>query len=244
MRCSLVRLAICFVALIGAIGVSTPASAQPDSGTIFFTVGAFANVERTSHGSSFGNDPSDLNGSVPGGALGLGVYLTPNLSARVEWAMTGWLDYDTELYAYPLIAGVGGGAPNVGGVSPRTGGIGTRLVAPRFEGKRMSKAGFALLGYRVGPERAAVELLGGMGWVAQSTRSSYDFRIALPANTVIGLPYPYSESHTVSYDAVGVVGVDATVALTDHAAVVPQFRTYVSNGVLSMRPGLSFRWTF
>lgn len=220
MRCSLVRAVICLVVLIGLLGTSTSASAQPDSGTMFFTVGALTNIERTSHASSFGNDPSELNGTVPGGVLGLGVYLTPALSARVEWSMTSWLEYDTEPYFYPLATG------------PSS--IGSRMTGPRFEGKRMSKTGLALLGYRVGSERAAVELLGGIGWVAQSTRSAYDFRIALPASTVIGLPYPYSESRAISYDAVGVVGVDATVALTNHAAVVPQFRTYVSNGILSL----------
>lgn len=229
MRCSLVRAFICVAVLMGLLGTSTSASAQPDSGTIFFTVGALANIERISHSSGFGNDPSELNGSVPGGVLGLGVYLTPALSARLEWSMTGWLEYDTEPYFYPLATAP---TPN------------SRIIGPRFEGRRMTKTGFALLGYRVGPRRAAVELLGGMGWVAQSTRSEYDFRIALPASTMIGLPYPYGESRTISYDAVGVVGADATVALTDHAAIVPQFRTYVSNGILSMRPGLSFRWTF
>lgn len=228
MRRSLVRLAFCLVVLIGMWGTSTSASAQPHSGTMFFTVGALANNERTSHASSFGGDPSDLNGTVPGGALGLGVYLTPALSARVEWSMTSWLEYETELYVYPLAIG--------------SGSIGLRIFAPRFQGKRMSKTGLALLGYRVGPERAAVELLGGIGWVAQSTRSFCDSRIAIPASAVMGLVYPYGESSL--YDAVGVMGVDATAALTDHAAVVPQFRTYVSNGILSMRPGLSFRWTF
>lgn len=230
MQCPLVSVVIGAAVLIGTSGIATSASAQPDSGTMFFAVGALANIERTSQSSSFVNDASDLDGTVPGGALGLGVYLTPALSARVEWSMTSWLEYDTEPWVYPLAAGPG--------LAP------SRIVGPPFEGKRMSKAGFALLGYRVGSRQSAVELLGGIGWVALSTRSAYDFRIALPAGTSIGLPYPYSESRSTLYSAAAVAGIDATVALTDHAAIVPQFRAYASNGILSMRPGLSFRWTF
>lgn len=229
MRRSLVRIAVCVAVLMGLFGTSTSVSAQPDSGTMFFTVGALANIEQASGSSGFGDGSAELNGTVPGGALGLGVYLSPAVSARVEWSMTSWLEYGVQPYINPLAVGPGG--------------VSTRLIAPWFEGKRRSKAGFALLGYRLGSDRAAVELLGGIGWLAQSTRSAYDFRIA-GAGLTIGLPYPYGENRSVTYDAVGVAGVDATVALTDHAAIVPQFRTYVSNGVLSMRPGLSFRWTF
>jgi hypothetical protein len=96
----------------------------------------------------------------------------------------------------------------------------------------------------------SLELLGGIGWVAETTRTTYDFRIPFPASELLGinglvaLPYPNGTSLTSTYHTVGVAGVDAAVTLTEHAAVVPGFRVFGSSGGLSVRPGLGIRWTF
>lgn len=229
----------CAVAALCAI--AAPAAAQPDSGTVFIGAGALASIERSARASDFGFD-SDRDGTTAGGALTLGVHLTPRVSARFEWSMTDWLEYRNDYVIYPLEA------PERLAASARVGAQAvidpanaSSLIAPYgFTGRIRSKAGFALLGYHLGSERASVEVLGGMGWLAHTTRTSYDFRIALPALDLL----PQRESTYTEYRTIGVAGIDAAVSLTGHAAVVPQLRVFATGGNLSLRPGVGIRWTF
>lgn len=221
---------VCLAALFGS---AAAVSAQPDHGTVFIGAGALASVERNSQSSGSGITTTDVDGTVPGGTLELGVYLAPRLSARFEWSMTGWLEYDGEPIVYPLYA--------AGVALP-----GTSIIGTRIEGRRTAKMGAALLAYHVGSRRASVQLLGGLGFLSQTTRTTFNYRFANPRidPMLALLPYPSSETRTTTYDPVGVAGADAAVALTDHASVVPQFRVFAANGVLRMRPTLGIRWTF
>jgi hypothetical protein len=226
---------------VAALCISAPAAAQPESGTVLMGAGALASIERSARSSDFGFD-SDRDGTTAGGALTLGVHLTPRVSARFEWSTTDWLEYRNDYVIYPLdaperlAASVRAGSGDV--IDPTTA---LSLIAPYgLTGRTRSKAGFALLGYHVGSARASFEVLGGMGWLAQTTRTSYDFRIAMPTIDLL----PLRESSYTEYRAVGVAGIDAAVALTDHTAVVPQLRVFATNGNLSLRPGVGIRWTF
>lgn len=237
-----------FCALLACSTLAVPASAQPESGTVFIGAGALASLERSTRSSGLGVD-DNRDGTAAGGALQLGVYLTPRVSARFEWSMTDWLEYRNGSGIYPLYAAA---ELRSGIVPPGFEGrfdpaLVESLIAPYgFRGRTRSKAGFALLGYHLGSRRASVEVMGGMGWVARTTRTSYDFRIAQPLLNLLpdSLPFRGGESGFTDYQTVGVAGLDATVGLTDHAAVVPQLRVFASGGTLSVRPGVGIRWTF
>ena len=242
--------------LLAFSALAVPASAQPESGTVFIGAGALASMERSSRSSSLGTS-DNRDGTAAGGALQIGVYLTPRVSARFEWSMTDWLEYRNDGGIYPLYAAAGPGpgpgpGPGRGILSPGMEGrvgptLAESLIAPYgVRGRARSKAGFALLGYHLGSRRASVEVMGGMGWIAKTTRTSYDFGIAQPLINLLpdALPVRGGESRYTDYQTVGVAGLDATVALTDHAAVVPQLRVFASGGDLSLRPGVGIRWTF
>ncbi len=229
------------LALALAVGAPTFALAQPSSGTVFISGGAFAAIEQSPTTSGFGVPDFDASGTVAGGALGIGVHLTEKVSARFEWSLTDTLTRREDGYAYPyiypeLLAAVSGLGPTIG----RPDGVGMSLVPFTPETKRTTQAGFALLGYHVAAGRASIELLGGLGLLNTDIETSYDVRIA--GGTTF--PAPASGYKTSTYHAVAVVGADVAVKLTDHAAVVPQVRAYALNGALSLRPGLSLRWTF
>lgn len=218
------------------LGAASPSDAQPEAGRVFIGASALASIERSTRSSNFGFDVPDRDGTVAGGSLSLGVYFTPKISARLEWSMTDWLEYDSDLGILPLIA-----RPGIGSTLPE------RLIAPQpFDGRQRAKGASMLLGYHLSSSRASLELLGGLGVIAETTRSSYDFWIAQPVATeaLTLLPYPRGESRFSEYRSVGVVGVDVAVRLTEHAAVVPQFRAYSSGGGLTLRPGVGVRWTF
>jgi hypothetical protein len=210
------------------------AQAQPESGTVFVGLGGFADIRR-GPSTEVSNGPSDdTSGTVAGGALSLGVHLTPRLSVRAEWSLSDTMSLDRSAGIYPyavedLVARLGLGLPPT-----------SLLVPQETTEQRDVKAGFALVGYHLRAGRAAIELLGGIGLVNERVTTITE--VQLP----IFPPRPaYRSEFTVSgHHAVAVVGADAAVGLTTHAALVPQVRAYVLNGALQVRPGLGLRWTF
>jgi hypothetical protein len=225
--------------LVLALVVLAPglARAQPSTGTVFISGSAFAAIERSPTSSGFGARESDGNGTVAGGMLGVGIHLTEKISARFEWSLTDALrdreegvassSFSPRMRSWPPTAPIG----RLGGPS-----LGIVPIVP--ETKRTTSAAFAMLGYHVPAGRASIELLGGLGLLNSDLETSYDVRITAER---LAVPAAYTSS---TYHAVAVVGADVAVRLTEHAAVVPQVRAYALGGGLSVRPGLSLRWTF
>lgn len=220
------------LALALVAGLPGVTAAQHDRGTVYISAGAFAAIEQAPSSSGVPGADSDASGTVPGGMLGVGVHLTPRVSARVEWSMTDELSFTQGYAVYPALVS----ELAVLGV-PITD---LSIFDPRVEQKRRTTSGYALLGYHVTSRRAALEVLGGVGLVNEDTTSEYDVRYLARAI----FPAPMPELKTSTYQAVAVVGADVAVSLTRRAAVVPSVRTYVMNGGLSVRPGLALRWTF
>jgi hypothetical protein len=221
-------IAFALVALAPAL-----AAAQQDRGTVYISAGTFAAIEQAPSSSGLAGVDSDTGGTVPGGMLGVGVHLTPRVSARVEWSITGELDI-AQSYAYPAQLQL---APGVSSSMPISD---LSIYAPGIESRRRTTSGYALLGYHVTGRRLGLEVLGGVGLVNEDTTSEYDVRIL--ARSIF--PSPMPELKTSAYHAVAVVGADLAVSLTRRAAVVPSVRAYALNGGLSVRPGVSLRWTF
>lgn len=217
------------VALLSCILSPAIASAQPDRGTVFISGGGLAAIEHGPSASGLAGVEADTSGTVPGGMLGVGVHLTRRLSVRAEWSMTDELEMGTGYQVLPAaLSSALAGTPDLS------------LYAPWGSSRRRTTSGYALLGYQVTSRRAALEVLGGLGLVNEDTRYEYDVRILARAI----FPSPMPEYTTSTYHAVAVAGADLAVSLTRRAAIVPSVRTYVLNGGLSIRPGLSLRWTF
>jgi hypothetical protein len=147
-----------FVFLAAACLVPLSASAQPaaDAGTVFVGASGFADIRRAPTTALQNGPADDARGTVPGGALALGVYLTPRLSVRAEWSLSDTLplDRDSRIYPYAVEDLVSGGLPPVGLIMPQ-----------EITEERDVKAGFALIGYHLGAGRASIELLGGIALV-------------------------------------------------------------------------------
>lgn len=232
-------LAVLTLPVFCAVAAAQP---SPERGTVFIGAAGFAAIEKEAETRGLGND-DDAGGTVAGGMLSVGVHLTPRVSARFEWGLTDRLKTELPIgvpvataFDFAPLGSFGGGQ---GGASLGLMNI-TSIVETSFRQERQTMTGLALLGYHLGDGRVSLEVLGGLGLVNQEIETSYDVRILRGER--LSLPQPsYSTS---SYHAVGVVGADVTVALTDHAAVVPSLRAFVLNSGLSLRPGLGLRWTF
>ena len=211
------------------------ALAQPAAGTVFVAASGFADIRRAPTTTLLRSPNDDSSGTVPGGALALGVYLGPRLSVRAEWSLSDTLSSSRDLGIYPYAADDLVGTLLPGIVPPNS------LVVPQeVTEERDVKAGFALLGYHLTAGRASIEILGGVGLVNE--RVTLVTELHLPR--LPDIPDYRSEYTTSAHHAVAVVGADGAVSLTSHAALVPQVRLYSLNGALQIRPGLGLRWTF
>lgn len=219
------------------VSLSAPVLAQPspETGTVFVGATGFAAVEKLPTSSGFGLD-DDASGTVAGGALHLGLHLTPRISARLEWGLTDTLRSSQTLGVNPLAASFEFGF--VGSVV--SGGTELSIVSSSVERKRQTAVGSLLVGYHVAAGRASIEVLGGIGFVNQDLQEGYDVRILRSQS----LPFPQPQYRTSTYHAVAVAGADVSISLTDHAALVPSVRAFALNGGLSLRPGIGLRWTF
>lgn len=219
------------------LALSAPVWAQPsrDTGTVFIGASGFAAIEKLPTSSGFGID-DDASGTVAGGALQFGLHLTPRISARVEWGLTDTLRSSQGLGVNPLTAT--SELFLIGPVIPL--GAELSIVRGAVERKRQTAMGALLVGYHVPVRRAAIEVLGGVGFVNQDLQEGFDVRILSSQS----LPFPQPQYRTSTYQAVAVAGADVSVSLTDHAALVPSMRAFAMNGGLSLRPGLGLRWTF
>jgi hypothetical protein len=228
--------------VIGGLLAATPAAAQPSASTVFVSAAALAVIDESSNTAGRAFDaPPDGSSTVAGGAIGLGVHLTPRVSVRAEVNIADRAKTETNL---PSI--LGGGSPA---------GIGTPFtVNQTYKTTRKSTPVFALLAYHLPAGRLTVEVVGGLGIVHQTVTSSFESSISGPGlggpfggpglGGTFLLPPTRNEFRSSGYDAVAVAGADFAVAATNHLAVVPQVRAYVLNGGLSLRPGLGLRWTF
>jgi hypothetical protein len=220
-----------------ACAAPSPAAAQvaADTGTIFVGAAGFADLRRAPTAEVQNGPDDDASGTVAGGALTLGVHLTPRVSVRVEWSLSDTLSLErnSPIFPYAVEDLVVRGLPAA--VPPTS-----LLVPQQTTEQRDVKAGFALLGYHLGAGRASVELLAGLGLVNERVTTITEIQLPILPR----VPNYRSEYSTSAHHAVAVVGADAAVSLTTHAALVPQVRVFAVNGALQVRPGLGLRWTF
>jgi len=229
----LVALALLLLAPIGA-------GAQQDRGTVFLGAGALAAVERFS---SLSPDLTGIgggsDGTVAGGTAGLAVHLGQHWSARVEWSLTSTLTStrrDTQtIPTYPFLS------------TTFPPGLGELVYVPTTSTqttRRESQAGFTLVGYHLGEGRTTMELLAGLGVVAERAETEYMREPSPLFPNGPQFPLPSFTTGTTTYYAVPVVGVDVRAGVTRSLSLVPGVRVWATDDRVSIRPTVAVRWTF
>lgn len=220
--------------ICSTLGLPSFAAAQARTGTVFLTAAGIAAIDQAPDGGSSALFAApDRGGTTAGGALALGIHLTPRFSARLETQVSGAVKNsqvlaggaDTSLFPIP--------------------GVQVLRLEQTIATSREATPVFALLAFHLDGARLSLQLAGGLGMVHQTERTSLRTRLVggtLPAG--VNLDTLGSEARVSDYHAVAVVGADAALAFGSHAALVPQVRAYVLAGGLSLRPGLGLRWTF
>jgi hypothetical protein len=218
------RLGIAVALAGGLISGAAPAIAQthPTSG-VFVHGGVFASIERLPNidtdleAAPFDDDPS---GTVVGGTFGVGGFLTPRLTARLEVALPAALEEEDEQTIGPITA---------------SGETELRL-----------RDVYVMLGYETDAGRR-IRLSYLAGAVLRQRRIEREATIVVQPPIFpplpIGLPVIQRQS-VESYETSLALGLDAAAMMTERLALVPQIRVVAAGGSLSVRPGVSVRWTF
>ena len=229
------------IAIIAVLACAGRAAAQPSAGTVFVTGSALAVIEQLPTTSSSGYDSNeDDGGTVAGGALSLGVHLTPRVSARAEWSASATREHEQRSgpIGLPYLTALTG--PNL--TVPEVTVPALPVIDQRLSTSRQAHALFSLLGYHLPAGRVTFEVLAGLGFVRQTTTSSYEYTYGPLSGLVI--PPVRSETRFATWGTAAVAGLDVTAPLWRGAALVAGVRTYELGGALSVRPGLGLRWTF
>lgn len=219
-----------------ALGLPSSAAAQARTGPVFITAAGLAAIDRAPTSDSASGTlfaAPDSGGTTAGGAFGVGVHLTPRVSARLEAQLSGAVKSSRVL--------PGGADPSLFPIP----GVTVLRLEQTIATSREATPVFALLGVHLDNARLSLQLVGGLGLVHQTQRTSLRTRLlngTLPPG--VNLDSLGSEVRVSDHHAVAVVGADAAVAFGRHAAIVPHLRAYVLSGSLSLRPGVGLRWTF
>jgi hypothetical protein len=190
-----------------------------------------------------GEEGSPVSGSVFGGVLAgeprtsksraaagasaaLGVFITPSVSLRIEGSYQGEQVTQTD----------------------------TEYVSQFFtiEDRHSTSTTdiFVAAGWHQGESRATMTYLAGMVFRRQNNATSLRYAVSsrLPPMMGLGQTVAGTDSilqdgfETTNYAAGVMTGVDVTIRLSEHLAVVPQVRLVAANRALSLRPAVSMRW--
>jgi len=210
--------------------VARPLAAQ----TVFVDGAVFLGIERLSHTSTQRPNASltDLSGTAVGGRVGVGTFLSPRWSVQVEFAYPRLLKSTTTIQP-PLLQ------PLVvpGAFGP------TVIVAPvtqQVQRDYRAPSATVLVGYHTARRHhVAVGYLGGLMLLEERQHTTQAFvRSGAPT------PIASSETTTFTYRAAAAMGFDVDIVLGSHLALVPQVRSDVFVGSLSVRPAVGVRWNF
>ncbi len=164
---------------------------------------------------------------APGASAALGVFITPSISLRVEGSYQG-----------EHVAETDAGEVN-------------QLITIEARQATSTTDVIVAAGWHQGESRrATITYLGGMVFRRQHDESALRYSISerlLPpqlglGGTIVGSNLFDEELLTTSYSAGIMAGVDVTIGLSEHFAVVPQVRMVAANRTLNVRPAVSMRW--
>jgi hypothetical protein len=173
--------------------------------------------------------PRSRSRVAPGAAAALGVFITPSVSLRVEGSYQG--EHVTETNFSDVRQSI------------------------TFEDRQATSTTdiFVAAGWHQGESRrTTITYLGGMVFRRQREEAALRYFIGAPTlPSMIGLggqpvfgPLTLfdEEFGSTSYSAGIMAGVDVSINLSTHFAVVPQVRMVAAGGALSVRPAVSMRW--
>jgi hypothetical protein len=213
---------------------SATARAQPG---IYVTGAVFADLRRGSGVTS--PDSTTLDTTTAGGGVRVGAFLA------TRWSLELGVDAGASTDAATSISSASLGSPL------DALGTGPSIVAVNFDRRVRTRvtATSILVGYHP-PARGRLQagFKGGMSFVHSDSTltSTLGYRVTDPRLApIVLLPAPTTTTTTsVNLDMAATVAAELAIALSTHAAIIPEVRALGFGNQLILRPGACLRWSF
>lgn len=193
-----------------------PRAKSPRAPAVFLTGSYGVGRDESSHFVTNvpGGIQTNLSGRSQARSFGVGTFLTPHISVRVEMTMPTTL----------TVAGATSGS----------------AVITSLQVVQTTRTGAVLFGYHTSSARpVSVEYLGGVLFVSQRQNSTS--QVQTLAGTPLAPPMT---SDAYAYKSAAIAGADVNVALGRFLSLVPEFRAWSLGGTFSTRASLGFRLNF
>ena len=193
-----------------------PRPASPRAPAVFLTGSYGVGRDESSHFESSvpGGIQTDLSGRSMARSFGVGTFLTPHISVRVEMTLPTTL----------TVASATSGTP----------------VVTSLQIAETTRTGAVLFGYHTSAARpVSMEYLGGVLFVSQRQASTSQVQTA--TGTPLAPPMV---TDAFAYKSAAVAGADVNVAIGRYLSLVPEFRAWSLGGTFSTRVSLGFRVNF
>lgn len=193
-----------------------PRPAAQRAPAVFLTGSYGVGRDESSHfvSSVPGGIQTDLSGRSVARSFGVGTFLTPHISVRVEMTLPTTLTVGSATSGTPVVTSL-------------------QVI-------QTTRTGAVLFGYHTSSARpVSVEYLGGVLFVSQRQDSTSQVQSA--TGTPLAPPMV---SDSFSYKSAAIAGADVSVAIGRHLAVVPELRAWSLGGTFSTRASLGLRVNF
>lgn len=229
---------MCIAGLLVGLQSAT-ARAQPG---IYVTGAVFADLRRGSGVTS--PDSTTLDTTTAGGGVRVGAFLA------TRWSLELGVDAGAPTDATTSISSAGLAPASLGSPLDVLG-TGPSIVAVNFDQRVRTRvtATSILLGYHP-PARGRLQagFKGGMSFVQSNSTltSTLGFRVTDPRLApIVLLPAPTTTTTTsVDRDIAATAVAELAIALSAHAAIIPEMRAFGFGNQIILRPGACLRWSF
>ena len=183
-------------------------------------------------------DDTPGSGEAIGGGLRIGVALRNQWGIDLEFIRSGEVEWQPDVR---ILADVTRSLPGVFGVPPNI----SIFPSPQFSSETQLSTLTTTLWWRQEVnDRFDLVYFGGAAFTRTATDSNVSY--ILPASAgLLPLPFPqFFEQESIGYDTGVVVGIDGSIAMTDHLRLVPGFRLISVASRWILRPSAGLQWKF
>jgi hypothetical protein len=229
----------------------TPAATAYAQQGVYVAGAAFADMRRGSGVTSL--DSTTLNTTTAGGGVRVGGFLATRWSLELGVDAGGRTDTTTSLSPSSALASLGSSIDGtfVRGLSDGLFVTGPSIVDTTLDRRVQTRvtATSVLLGYHP-PARGRLQagFKGGISFVhsGSTLTSTLGFRVTDPRLApIVLLPAPTTTTTTsVNLDMAATAAAELAIALSAHAAIVPEMRAFGFSNQIILRPGAGLRWLF
>ena len=208
--------------LVAGFSLATGASAQP-------YVGGSILVDIVHASGPVDDTPG--SGEAIGGGLRIGVALRNQWGIDLEFARSGEVEWQPDVR---ILAEVTRSLPST-----------AIFPSPQFSSEAQLSTLTTMLWWRQEVnDRFDLVYLGGAAFTRTATESNVSYILPASAGLLPRPLPPFFEQESIAYDTGVAVGLDGSIAMTDHLRLVPGFRLISVSSRWILRPSAGLQWKF